>query len=145
APSRVPRSARSAITYCLPGGWRSLSATLDTRTRFPLPVVANRISGLFPGQPSGTTPWDTPAACPILQTVPGTSKTAHFLYRHAGVPLAAFGQDVPQQHDIVGHHPVGAQAEGALDVLPGVQRPHVYVQSQVMGPPDEFPRRDLPG
>src|SRR5579872_2538061 len=42
-------SAKCAFghTYCLPGGWRSLSATLDTRTRFPLPAPPTPFPACF--------------------------------------------------------------------------------------------------
>src|SRR6201995_3008688 len=44
-----PGSAKCAFghTCCLPGGWRSLSATLDTRTRFPSRGKSNHVSVVF--------------------------------------------------------------------------------------------------
>src|ERR1700722_2338088 len=44
-----PGSAKCAFghTYCLPGGWRSLSATLDTRSRFPSRGKSNHVSAVF--------------------------------------------------------------------------------------------------
>src|SRR6201999_757164 len=45
-----PGSAKCAFGHacCLPGGWRSLSATLDTRTRFPSRGKSNHVSAVFP-------------------------------------------------------------------------------------------------
>src|ERR1700755_731541 len=45
-----PGSAKCAFghTCCLPGGWRSVSATLDTRTRFPSHSKSNHVSEVFP-------------------------------------------------------------------------------------------------
>src|ERR1700729_4464196 len=68
-----PGSAKCAFghTCCLPGGWRSLSATLDTRTRFPSRTQSNHVSAVF-------------QYCLRAMRLRGDP----------GVPLAALGQDV---------------------------------------------------
>src|ERR1700743_1080844 len=83
-----PGSAKCAFghTCCLPGGWRSLSATLDTRTRFPSRAKSNHVSAVFPH----------------LSCVLPAKKTACTRSRgDPRVPLAAPRQDVAPQHHVV--------------------------------------------
>jgi hypothetical protein len=81
--------------------------------KIPLASVANPISGMFQARAR---------FAPSVRALNG----------HPGVPLAAFGEDVAQQHDVVGHHAVGAKVQGALDLRARVQRPHVHVQPELV-------------
>src|ERR1700743_2314353 len=80
-----PGSAKCAFghTCCLPGGWRSLSATLDTRTRFPSRGKSNHVSVVFQYCRAPCQAGDPPAPpehgrAPPLRSLPtgGLAKTA---------------------------------------------------------------------
>src|ERR1700734_4275662 len=60
------------------------------------------------------------------------------LGQHPRMPLATLGENVAQQLHLVGHPPVGAEVEGALDRRPGVQRPDVDLQAELVRAPDEL-------
>src|ERR1700735_78259 len=65
------------------------------------------------------------------------------LGQHPGMPQATLGEYVAQQLHLVGHHPVGAEVEGALDRRPGVQRPDVDLQAELVRAADELAGRGL--
>src|ERR1700730_966474 len=62
---------------------------------------------------------------------------------HPGMPLAALGQDVAQQGDLVGHDAVRAQVQRPLDLRLRVQGPYVDLQAELVRAPDEGPVGDL--
>src|SRR3984885_13106055 len=106
-----PGSAKCAFghTCCLPGGWRSLSATLDTRTRFPRARSPTPFQRCFLAGYG-----EADALSPGFAWLRGNPR----------VPLTALREDVAQQHHVIGHDAVRAKVEGPLDLLARVQRPH---------------------
>src|SRR5439155_24067912 len=90
-----PGAAKCAFGHacCLPGGQRSLRATLNTRTRFPRTTLPNRIS-----------PERSAVTRPGIRRRPRSGA-------HSGVPLAALDQDLTQRLDVVGHDPVRPQVQ----------------------------------
>jgi hypothetical protein len=110
-----PGAAECAFSHacCLPGGQRYYSSTLNTRTRFPLRALPNRVSARR-SQLSGPR-LPPPAAEGALLLAPG-------------VPLTPLDEDIAKRFDVVGHEPVGAQVQEPGHLGPVVDRPHVHVE-----------------
>src|SRR5579864_427798 len=83
----------------------SFLATPNTRTRFPLRALPNRVSAK--DRSYGT-----------LRRVAA----------RPGVPLTPHREQVTEQDDLVGHDPVGAEVKDPLHLVLGVDRPHVHLQ-----------------